>query len=190
MATASSGSSRRAPRKPRPEVSVLRVGHRAGRDPRLTTHAALAARALGARRMFLHPPDPALQERVRELSQRWGGEFEVVGLADWRSTVRHWDGTVVHLTMYGLPLDRVAARIPRDRPILLVIGGAKVPSQLYQWARFNIAVGHEPHSEVAALALALDRILGLPGPGARAGARQWIRPNPRGKTLVERGRRE
>ncbi len=51
---------RSATRSAPADVSVLRLGHRAGRDPRLTTHVALAARAFGARRLYLEPPDPAL----------------------------------------------------------------------------------------------------------------------------------
>ncbi|HZY92675.1 MAG TPA: hypothetical protein VFG07_07920, partial [Thermoplasmata archaeon] len=71
---------RRAVKPRRREVSVLRLGHRAARDPRLTTHVALTARALGARRLFLEPPDLALAERIRRVNQRWGGTFEVEGV--------------------------------------------------------------------------------------------------------------
>ncbi len=167
-------------------MSVLRIGHRPGRDPRLTTHVALAARALGAERMYLEPPDPELAARVKALTERWGGTFEVEGVPEYRAFLRRWPGTIVHLTMYGLPLDRIAPRV-RGRPdLLLVVGGPKVPPFLYEIADFNVAVGHEPHSEVAAVALALDRLRGLPGPGPRPGARQWVRPRARGKRVVER----
>ena len=57
MGTGSSGSAARASRPARPRVELLRVGHRPGRDPRLSTHVALVARAFGAERMYLHPPD-------------------------------------------------------------------------------------------------------------------------------------
>jgi len=36
-----------------PEVAVLRLGHRPGRDERMTTHVGLTARALGADRVVL-----------------------------------------------------------------------------------------------------------------------------------------
>lgn len=184
MATASNGSRRRPSTRSRPEVSVLRVGHRVGRDPRLTTHLALTARAFGAARMFLHPPDPDLARRVAAVVDRWGGTFEVLPAAEWRPTVKGFDGTVVHLTMYGLPLDRVVPRLARTRRILLVVGGAKVPPDLYRMARYNVAVGHQPHSEVAALAVALERLLGVPGPRALPGARQRLVPRARGKKVV------
>ena len=186
MAIASKGSNRKRATNRVEDVRVLRVGHRPGRDPRLTTHVALTARALGARRLYLHPADPGIAERLAAVRERWGGEFEVEGIDDYRALLRTWPGTIVHLTMYGLPLDRVVRRIRRDRPVLVVVGGAKVPSVLYQMASFNVAVGHEPHSEVAALALTLDRLMGVPGPGPRSGARQWIRPRAHGKSLAER----
>jgi tRNA (cytidine56-2'-O)-methyltransferase len=188
VATGSSGS-RRTPRsRASPEVFVLRVGHRPGRDPRLTTHLALAARALGARRMYLHPPDPELAHRIESVVRRWGGTFDVVPAGDWRSVVRSFDGPVVHLTMYGLPLERVLPRIARHPRILLVVGGAKVPSDLYRLASHNVAVGHQPHSEVAAVAVTLERLRGLPGSRALPGARQAIVPRARGKLIVRRGR--
>ena len=35
------------------EVAVLRLGHRPGRDNRMTTHVGLTARALGADRVII-----------------------------------------------------------------------------------------------------------------------------------------
>lgn len=167
-----------------PSVSVLRVGHRPGRDPRLTTHVALAARAFGAERMYLNPPDDELARRVAEVAATWGGPFRVEGASDWKSVVRNFDGRVVHLTMYGEPLADHLATLRTDRRILVVVGGAKVPSELYQRAGLNIAVGHQPHSEVAALAVFLAEVRGVPGPGAWPGAVQAVEPMARGKKVV------
>ncbi|MGI0071209.1 MAG: tRNA (cytidine(56)-2'-O)-methyltransferase [Thermoplasmata archaeon] len=189
MATGSSGSRRTRPRNPRPEVSVLRVGHRVGRDPRLTTHLALAARALGARRMYLEPPDPDLAARVAALGRGWGGAFEVVGVEEWKKVVRTSGALVVHLTMYGEPLDTVLPRLRRARRLLLAVGGAKVPPDLYRLADVNVAVGHQPHSEVAAVAIVLERLLGVPGPRPFPGATRRIVPQVRGKRVVARGGR-
>ncbi|MCI4332694.1 MAG: tRNA (cytidine(56)-2'-O)-methyltransferase [Thermoplasmata archaeon] len=171
------------PRKAGPRVSVLRVGHRAGRDPRLTTHVALTARALGAERLYLHPPDPELAQRVRRVGEMWGGSFEVEGVDDWKRVVREFDGVVVHLTMYGQPISAVAPKLRTQSAILLVVGGAKVPSALYGLAAHNVAVGHQPHSEVAALAIALEQLRGVPGPGAWPGATHAIVPQARGKRV-------
>ncbi|MCI4353473.1 MAG: tRNA (cytidine(56)-2'-O)-methyltransferase [Thermoplasmata archaeon] len=173
----------------RPDVAVLRIGHRPGRDPRLTTHLALAARALGASRLFLHPPDPELAERISAVVRRWGGAFEVVGVSQWKPVLENYRGGVIHLTMYGEPVARTIPRLKNGRRLLVVVGGAKVPPTLFGLADHNIAVGAQPHSEVAALAVLLDRLLG-PTPNTRfRGAAQRIVPTRRGKRVVRAGER-
>jgi len=186
VATGSSGSRRTRRRNGAPRVSVLRVGHRVGRDPRLTTHLALAARAFGAERMYLEPPDPALATRVAALSRGWGGAFAVEGVDDWRSVVRRFPGRVAHLTMYGEPLERAIDRLRTADAVLLVVGGAKVPPDLYRLSDLNVAVGHQPHSEVSAVAVVLDRLLGIPSRRRFARARRRIVPRARGKKVVVR----
>jgi tRNA (cytidine56-2'-O)-methyltransferase len=173
----------RRPARSGPAVEVLRLGHRPGRDPRLTTHLALAARALGAERLWLHPPDPSIATRIEAVGRRWGGQFQVEGCVDWRGTIRRFDGTVVHLTMYGEPLETRLAKLRRARRLLAVVGGAKVPADVYRLAQLNVAVGPQPHSEVAGLAVLLYALRGLPGPERWAGARQRIVPSARGKRV-------
>jgi len=134
--------------------------------------------------MYLHPPDPALAERIAAVGRRWGGEFAVVPVDDWKRLVRTFPGAVVHLTMYGLPLERCLGRLARYRQLLLVVGGAKVPAQLYREATYNVAVGHQPHSEVAAVAVTLERLLGVPRPVRAGEAAQRIVPTARGKRVV------
>lgn len=177
------------PRRPerRPAVEVLRIGHRPGRDPRLTTHLALTARAFGAERFWLNPPDPSVAERLLAVNRRWGGGFRIEGADDWKATVREFPGAVVHLTMYGEPLERRAPGLRRRGRILAVVGGAKVPASLYSLADVNIAVGHQPHSEVAALAVLLATLRGIPGPGAWPGAVAEIVPQRRGKKVRDLG---
>ena len=139
--------------------------------------------------MYLNPPDPALTERLRAVARRWGGAFEIVPTEDWKKLVRSFEGDVVHLTMYGLPLPDLAARLRRGRRLLVAVGGAKVPPELFRWARYNVSVGSQPHSEVAALAVTLVQLLGLPGTRPTRGARLHIVPRAHGKKVVERGRR-
>ncbi len=67
-------------------------------------------------------------------------------------------GRVAHLTVYGLPVEKVAPRLRKARKLLVVVGGEKVPPEVYQSADWNVAVTGQPHSEVAALAIALDRV--------------------------------
>ncbi|MCI4335449.1 MAG: tRNA (cytidine(56)-2'-O)-methyltransferase [Thermoplasmata archaeon] len=174
----------------RPAISVLRIGHRPGRDPRLTTHLALAARAWGAERMYLHPPDPILAERLAHVAREWGAGFTVEPAPDWKAVVRAHAGAVVHLTMYGEPIDRRLPELARQRRLLLVVGGAKVPPELFQRADWNVAVGAQPHSEVAAVAVLLDRLGGIPPARRRKGARRRIVPQPRGKRVLGPGGRK
>ena len=178
---------RRAADPSGPAVEVLRLGHRAGRDPRLTTHLALTARAFGAERMHLHPPDREIARRLEAVRQRWGGHFAVRDVPSWQELLRTAPGTVVHLTMYGEPLERVLPRLRRRRHILVVVGGAKVPAELYRLADVNVAVGHQPHSEVAALAVFLTRLRGVPGPAPPADAQVELVPSARGKQVRQRG---
>lgn len=140
-------------------IAVLRLGHRPHRDRRTTTHVALVARALGAKSIVLCEKDAKLERAVREVSEKFGGEFLVQTEENWKKFVRQWEGTVVHLTMYGEPLENAVGRIPKDN-ILVVVGAEKVPPEAYDLADFNLSVTNQPHSEVAALAIFLDRITG------------------------------
>ena len=187
MGTGSSGSAARARAGTTPRVEVLRVGHRPGRDPRLSTHVALVARAFGAERMYLNPPDEQVVASLAGVRERWGGGFEVVPAPSWTAVVRGARGPVVHLTMYGQPLARLLPRLRRAREILLVVGGAKVPPRLYGDATYNVSVGSQPHSEVAAVAVVLAELLGVPGARGFPGARQRIVPRARGKAVVPVG---
>ncbi|MBU0898813.1 MAG: tRNA (cytidine(56)-2'-O)-methyltransferase, partial [Nanoarchaeota archaeon] len=47
-------------------------------------------------------------------------------------------------------------KIPKNKNLLILVGGEKVPGEVYQMADLNIAVTNQPHSEIAALALFLD----------------------------------
>ena len=158
-------------------LSVMRLGHRPARDERLTTHFCLVARALGADEVLVTASDEDPKKRVDEVTKRFGGEFRVVTGVSATGQIRNWPGKVVHLTMYGQALGKVTPTLRRwvkeDTPILVVVGATKVPAQVYQEADLNVAVGHQPHSEVAALALLLDRL-----------APRWEEDDPVGETTV------
>ncbi len=165
-------------------ITVLRIGHRPARDKRVTTHVALTARAFGAGRVLVDARDPGLEKTVRSVVRRFGGPFEIETGVAWRPTLRAFRGTKVHLTMYGLPLDDVLPTLPRD-DLLVVIGAEKVPSDLYRLADVNVAVGNQPHSEVAALAVFLDRLLEGRGLRHEFAGRLRIRPSAHGKDVVD-----
>ncbi|WP_435064736.1 tRNA (cytidine(56)-2'-O)-methyltransferase [Halobaculum sp. EA56] len=176
------------------EVVVLRYGHRPGRDDRMTTHVGLTARALGADRVVL--PDNAGQsaETIRDITDRFGGPFAVELRDDQRAFTRNWTGTVVHLTMYGERVQDVEAdvradSVASDTDLLVVVGGEKVPFDFYEEADYNVGVTNQPHSEVAGLAVFLDRLF----EGAEL-EREWedadrrVIPQETGKRVIEAGR--
>jgi tRNA (cytidine56-2'-O)-methyltransferase len=157
------------------EVAVLRLGHRPERDQRVTTHVGLTARALGARRMFLAADDTGVVTSIGDVVERWGGGFEAENGVKWRRCIADWKasgGTVVHLTIYGLNLPDVIDEVRACDRVLVVVGAEKVPGEVYGLADFNVAVTNQPHSEIAGLAVFLDRLfegreLGASFPGAR-----------------------
>ena len=165
-------------------ITVLRIGHRPARDKRVTTHVALAARAFGAGRILVDTKDGALERTVRDVTRRFGGPFEVETGVAWRRVLKDFHGTKVHLTMYGERLEDALPRIPKD-DLLVVVGAEKVPAEVYRLADVNVSVGNQPHSEVAALAVFLDRLLGGEGLRREFRGRLRIRPSPRGKDVVD-----
>ena len=58
----------------------------------------------------------------------------------------------------GKKLGRLAIKeIRKEKNLLIVVGGAKVEPVFYELADFNISVTNQPHSEVASLAIILDK---------------------------------
>lgn len=142
-------------------VAVLRIGHRPERDQRVTTHVALAARALGAEGMFLAANDPGVARSVGDVVARWGGDFFVENNVSWRRCISDWKadgGRVAHLTMYGLRMTDVMGTLKTIDNLLVVVGAEKVPGDLYGLADYNISVTTQPHSEISSLALFLDHL--------------------------------
>lgn len=141
-------------------LRVVRVGHRYVRDYRTLTHLCLVSRALGAECIYLEEVEKELLDTVGEVNRTWGGDFSVVQ-GNWKKVFRQAKDegrTIVHLTMYGDPLqDRVEEL--REKPSFLVaVGGPKVPGEVYQLADYNVAVTSQPHSEIAALAISIHDI--------------------------------
>ena len=73
----------------------------------------------------------------------------------------------------------------------IIVGGAKVPSDVYKLSQYNVAVGNQPHSEVAALALFLDAWYGEAASERNfEGARLIIEPSSEGKKVTDLDREE
>jgi tRNA (cytidine56-2'-O)-methyltransferase len=142
-------------------VVVLRIGHRLVRDYRVTTHVALVARAFGAEKIFLTNAEDDIKKTISEVNDRWGGSFEVEEIANWRNVIREWKsdgGKVAHLTMYGISVDDIIGKIKHDKQLMIVVGAEKVPREVYDLSDYNVSIGNQPHSEIAALAIFLDRL--------------------------------
>jgi tRNA (cytidine56-2'-O)-methyltransferase len=167
-------------------ITVLRLGHRPDRDKRITTHVALVARAFGADRVLISNKDEGIESTLRDVCRRFGGDIHIETGVSWRPVLKSWEGTSVHLTMYGEHIGDCLDRIPKDRDLLIVVGSEKVPREVYDLVDFNVAVGNQPHSEVSALAVFLDRYLGGEGLRRQFEGKVVIEPNPRGKTVTER----
>jgi tRNA (cytidine56-2'-O)-methyltransferase len=149
-------------KQPRVSVEVLRIGHRFVRDDRTITHLCLVSRAFGAETIYLQEVEKELRQTVDEVNHTWGGDFHVVEQGSWKKIIeksKKENRVVVHLTMYGLPIADVVNQLRMHDKFLLVVGGPKVPGEVYRLADFNIAVTSQPHSEVAALAVAIHEIL-------------------------------
>jgi tRNA (cytidine56-2'-O)-methyltransferase len=157
------------------EVVVLRLGHRPERDQRVTTHVGLLSRALGARGMYLAGNDKGIVRSIKRVVAQWGGDFFIEDQVKWRRCIEEWKssgGRVVHLTMYGLPLSEHEEEIRALEKVLVIVGAEKVPGEIYGLSDYNISVTNQPHSEIAGLAVFLDRIfegkeLNLEFPGAK-----------------------
>jgi len=169
-------------------VWVLRLGHRVERDKRVTMHVFLAARALSAYGViYCGQRDEDLEKRIRGIVARWGGPFEVNYARNWRKVIEDWreKGVVCHLTMYGINIDECMDKVPKNKDVLVIVGSQKVLRPVFQLADFNIAIGNQPHSEVAALAVFLDRLFG--GKGLKMDfkdAKIKVVPQERGKKVI------
>lgn len=177
-------------------IYVLRIGHRPERDKRVTTHVGLVARAFGADGMIIGDViDEKIVSKIKDVCERWGRrDFYVISGVNSVKYVREWKdkgGIIVHLTMYGLHIDDVINNIRRDpRDILVIVGASKVPRFFYEVADFNVAIGNQPHSEIAALAIFLDRLFeGRELHFIFSDAKICIEPSPKGKKVTTCGRK-
>jgi tRNA (cytidine56-2'-O)-methyltransferase len=173
-------------------IIILRLGHRVQRDQRITTHVGLTARAFGADGMLLVSDDAGIEKSLDEVKKYWGGSFYVRRITNWKQEIRNWKdsgGKVLHLTMYGINLPDAIPEIETDK-LMIVVGAEKVPPDIYSLADWNVAVGNQPHSEVAALAVTMDRIAAQSGKdplrGGFTGGKLEIVPQKAGKEVLEK----
>lgn len=144
-------------------IKILRLGHRAGRDDRISTHVGLTARQWGADEVvFSGEKDSNMIQSQEDIIERWGGDIDISYTENWRKQIKNFDGFKVHLTMYGQrigqKMDEIRQNYQDQGDILVVVGAEKVPRWVYKNVDLNISVGNQPHSEISALAVFLDRL--------------------------------
>ena len=144
------------------KIEVLRIGQRLVRDDRVTTHVALVSRAFGASKILMYDANPDIKGTISKVNRMWGSDFEVEIIENWKEVIRlkkKDSFKIVHLTMYGESINTAQPDLRKENKILIVVGAEKVPREVYDIADYNVAVGNQPHSEISALAILLDRLL-------------------------------
>ncbi len=144
------------------EIVVLRYGHRHVRDYRVTSHCCLVARAFGAGKVeVIGEKDQNILDTVNEMNSRWGNGAQVEFHDDWKKRLEHYKKlgfASAHLTMYGIPTQDIEAEIAGKEKLLIIIGSQKVEREVYERSDYNVSVTLQPHSEIAALAVFMDRL--------------------------------
>ena len=167
-------------------ISILRIGHRIGRDKRITTHVALVARAFGADNIMIDTADAKIENNIKSTCKRFGGNFKIDTGVNAKKTIKNWKGTTVHLTMYGEKLENSVKKINAKKDVLIIVGAEKVPPYVYEMADYNVSVGNQPHSEVAALAVFLDKFTDGKWTDKKFNGKIEILPCDKGKKVISK----
>jgi tRNA (cytidine56-2'-O)-methyltransferase len=174
-------------------IEVVRIGQRLVRDDRVTTHVALVARAFGATKIFMTEVNPEIKGTLEKINNTWGSNFIVEFIDNWKSIIKKKKEKfkIIHLTMYGESINDVEDQLRREENLLIVVGAEKVPREIYELADYNIGIGNQPHSEISALAILLDRIQkGEQFKKNFLGAKRKIVPTKKGKNVTVNGTRD
>lgn len=116
-------------------VRVVRVGHRYVRDYRTLTHLCLVSRALGAESIYLEEVEKELRDTVDEVNRTWGGDFSIVE-GKWKRVFEDAKAegrAIVHLTMYGTPLQDEVAELRKRDSSSSRSGGLRCPGRSTGW---------------------------------------------------------
>ena len=142
-------------------IEVVRIGQRVVRDDRVTTHVALVSRSFGAQKIFMTEVNPEIKDTLEKINKTWGGNFIVEFIENWKSIIKKKKEEgfkIIHLSMYGQKINDVQMQLRTEEKMLVIVGAEKVPREIYELADYNVGVGSQPHSEISALAILLDRI--------------------------------
>ena len=145
-------------------ITVFRYLHRRIRDKRVTTHCALVSRAFGVNKfIYVGDEDLEMENTISNVEKRFGKELSVEFANNWFEKLKELknNSILIHLTMYGKLIDNfIKEDFPKikNNNFTIFIGSTKVPKEVYQLADYNISITNQPHSEISALAITLDRI--------------------------------
>lgn len=169
-------------------IEVVRIGQRIVRDDRVTTHVALVARAFGASKIFMTEVNPEIKETIKKINITWGGSFVVEFIDSWKPLIKkkkEENYKIVHLTMYGENINNAQKELSEEEHLLVVVGAEKVPREIYELADYNVGISNQPHSEISALAVLLDRIQnGEEFKDDFSGGKRKIIPTKKGKNVL------
>jgi tRNA (cytidine56-2'-O)-methyltransferase len=170
------------------KIEVLRIGTRLVRDDRVTTHVTLVSRAFGASKIYMYDANPDIKDTIIKVNKMWGSDFKVEIIENWKEVIRlkkEESFKIVHLTMYGENVNTIQDEIIKEDKILIIVGAEKVPREVYDMSDYNVAIGNQPHSEISALAILLDRILqGQHLQKKYSGGEREIIPTKKGKNVI------
>jgi len=122
-------------------LSVLRLGHRLKRDERVSTHVGLVARAFGAGEIiYSGEKDDKLLESIKKATKKWGGPFRVRHEKNWKGVIKKYKKnkfSVVHLTMYGLPIEKRIRKLRKIKNLLITsLSPTSRTARLRRWQCF------------------------------------------------------
>ena len=167
-------------------ITILRIGHRIQRDKRITTHVALVARAFGADKIFIDAKDKRIEETLKKTMERFVTGFIIKTGVKPKEIIKDFKGKIIHLTMYGDKLESSIKKIKGKNDFLIIVGAEKVPPWIYEKADYNISIGNQPHSEVSALAIFLDRLKNKEWLNLKFNGKMQIIPCNTGKKVISK----
>ncbi|MDE1816875.1 MAG: tRNA (cytidine(56)-2'-O)-methyltransferase, partial [Thaumarchaeota archaeon] len=148
------------------------------------------SRAFGASKILMYDANPEIKDTISKVNKMWGSDFQVEIIEEWKKVLRAKKSDsykIVHLTMYGENINSVETKLRNEDKVLVVVGAEKVPREVYDLADYNVAVGNQPHSEISALAILLDRMLGGKQFQKKySDAQREIIPTKKGKTVINK----
>ena len=169
-------------------IIVLRLNHRIGRDPRISTHVALTSRAFLADKIYYSgQKDSSLEQSINKVNEKFGSNFSIEYLQDPIKFIKQNKNkfTIVHLSVYGLNVQDKINEIKKKENLIIIVGGEKVEPIYYKLSDYNINVTSQPISEVSALAIFLHLLNdGKELKNEFKNAKTRIYPSERGKKVL------